>query len=147
VSPWKWERVLAYAWLAATGIATAGSTAQERVQAGLWEIAFMQDGTPITNTYCISPEQAKVMNSDAATVQMYVERAVSEENQSCIVKSFKLQGNTLSLTKECGSGESRFTISLIRTYYGDAAESEVMSKAGGRELHIRSKQRRVGVCS
>ena len=31
--------------------------------------------------------------------------------------------------------------------YGDTAETEVVSKAGGRELRIKSKQRRVGVCS
>ncbi len=148
MSPRKWECVVAYACFACTGIATGGSIARDRVQAGLWEIAFMQDGTPITTTYCITPEQARVMNSDAATVQVYVERAVSEENQGlCTVKNFKLQGNTLSVVKTCGSGESGFTISLVRTYYGDTAETEVVSKAGGRELRIKSKQRRVGVCS
>jgi hypothetical protein len=148
VSPCQWKRVRACVCFAVTGIATAGSIAQDRVKAGLWEIAFIQDGAPGTSTYCITPEQAKIMNADAATVQVYVERAVSEENQGvCTLKNFKLEGNTLSLTKACGSGDSELTISLVRTYYGDTAETEVVSKAGGREMHIKSKQRRVGVCS
>jgi hypothetical protein len=105
------------------------------------------DGKQATNTYCITPEQANVMNSDAATVQVYVERAVSEENGGvCTVRHFRLEGNTISLVKACGSGESEFTTSLVRTYYGDSAESEAVSRAGGRELLIRSTQRRVGVC-
>ena len=149
----RWKRVIACACFAApvaSGTAMAGSTGQERVQPGLWEITFVQDGTgtPSTSTYCITPQAAKVMSSDAATVQVYVEQAVSEENKGvCTVKNFKLRGNTLSLLKACGSGESAFTISLVRTYHGDTAESEVVSKADGRELHIKSKQRRVDVCS
>ena len=149
VSLRRWKRVLACACFAAplAGAAIGGSIVQDRVAAGLWEITFIQDGTPSTSTYCITPQQAKVMNSDAATVQVYVEQAVSEENKGvCTVKNFKLRGNTLSLLKACGSGESAFTISLVRTYHGDTAESEVVSKAGEREVRIKSKQRRVGVC-
>jgi hypothetical protein len=150
VSVCKWNRVLACACFAAsmtTGTAIAGSLAQDRVQAGLWEITFVQDGAPSTSTYCITPAAARVMNSDAATVQVYVERAISKENGSdCTVKKFELQGNTLSLIQACRSGESEFTISLVRTYHGDTAESEVVSTAGDRELRIKSKQRRVGFC-
>ncbi len=88
------------------------------------------------------------MSGDAATVQRYVEQAVSNDNgHGCTVKTFKLQGNTVYLTKVCGSGPSAITIKLVRTYHGDTAESEVVSMAGGRELHIKSTQRRVGVCS
>ena len=130
---------------AATAIAR--SLGQDRVQAGLWEITFVQDGSPSTDTYCITPAAARVMNSDAATVRDYVERAVSKENGgACTVKEFQLRGNTVSLIKACRSGESEFTISLVRTYHGDTAESEVVSKAGERELRIKSKQRRVGSC-
>jgi hypothetical protein len=141
------KHLLACALLAIAGPGIAEPNSQERVQAGLWEIALTLDGRPIKNTYCITPEQANVMNSDAATVQVYVERAVSEENGGiCTVRHFRLEGNTISLVKACGSGESEFTTSLVRTYYGDAAESDVVSRAGGRELHIKSTQRRVGVC-
>jgi hypothetical protein len=150
VSICKWKRALACVCFAAsmtTGTVIAGSIAQNRVQAGLWEITFTQDGAPGTSTYCITPAVARVMNSDAATVQVYVERAVSRENGGhCTVKNFELQGNTLSLIKACRSGESEFTVSLVRTYFGDTAESEVVSKAGERELRIKSKQRRVGFC-
>jgi hypothetical protein len=147
----EWKRVLAFAYcvasLAAAGTAIAGTIAQDRVHAGLWEITIMQDGTPSTSTYCITPQAAKGMSGDAATVQRYVEQAVSRENGGvCAVKLFALQGNTISLTKTCGSGQSAFTITLVRTYHGDTAESEVVSVEGGRELHIKSKQRRVGVC-
>jgi hypothetical protein len=147
----EWKRVLAFAYCAAmvavTGTAIAGAIAQDRVHAGLWEITLVQDGTPNTSTYCITPQAAKGMSGDAATVQRYVEQAVSKENGGvCTVKTFKLQGNTISLTKACGSGQSAFTITLVRTYHGDTAESEVVSVAGGRELHVKSKQRRVGVC-
>ncbi|HVR93268.1 MAG TPA: DUF3617 family protein, partial [Casimicrobiaceae bacterium] len=69
-----------------------------------------------------------------------------ENGGDCTVKNFKLKGNTISLIKECRSRESEFTISLVRTYHGDTAESEVVSKAGERELRIKSKQRRVGFC-
>jgi hypothetical protein len=148
VSFCKWKRVLACVCFAAsmtTGTVIAGSL--DRVQAGLWEITFTQDGAPSTSTYCITPAAARVMNSDAATVQVYVERAVAKENAGdCTVKDFKLQGNTISLIKACRSGESEFTISLVRTYHGDTAESEVVSKAGERELRIKSTQRRVGFC-
>src|SRR5438128_383482 len=108
VSLGRWKRVLACACFAApvAGAAIGGSIVQDRVTTGLWEITFMQDGTPSTSTYCITPQQAKVMNSDAATVQVYVEQAVSEETGGvCTVKNFRLQGNTLSLIKACGSGE------------------------------------------
>jgi len=120
------------------------------VHAGLWEITLLQDGTPSISTYCITPLAAKAMNGDPATVQRYVEQAVSKDRGDvdvCTVKTFKLQGNTISLTKVCGSGPSAITIKLVRTYHGDTAESEVVSMAGGRELHIKSTQRRVGVCS
>jgi hypothetical protein len=127
--------------------AVAGSIAQDRVRAGLWEITFVQDGAPSTSSYCITPAAARVMNSDSATVQEYVERAVSKEDgAACTVRKFELQGNTLSLLKTCRSGKSEFTVSLIRTYHGDTAESEVVSRAGERELRIKSKQRRVGFC-
>ena len=146
----QWKRVLACVCFAAsmtTGTVIAESLAQDRVQAGLWEITVTQDGAPGTSTYCITPAAARVMNSDAATVQVYVERAVSKENGGdCTLKDFKLQGNTISLIKACRSGESEFTISLVRTYHGDTAESEVVSTAGERELRIKSKQRRVGFC-
>jgi hypothetical protein len=141
------KRVLACAFLAVAGTTMAGTIRHARVQPGLWEIAFSVNGTPSTNTYCITPEQANVMNSDPATVQVYVERAVAEENGGgCTVKHFSLEGNTISLIKACGSGQSEFTTSLVRTYYGDTAESEVVSSSGGRELHIKSTQRRIGVC-
>jgi hypothetical protein len=134
--------------VAAAGTAIAGPIAQDRVRAGLWEITLVQDGTPSTSTYCITPQAAKGMSGDPATVQRYVEQAVSRENGGvCTVKNFKLQGNTISLIKACGSGPSAFTMTLVRTYHGDTAESEVVSKAGERELRIKSKQRRVGVCS
>ncbi len=146
----KWKRMLACTCFAASttiGSAIAESIAQGRVQAGLWEITFVQDGTPSTSTYCITPAAAGVMNSDSATVQGYVERAVSKEDGgNCTLKKFELQGNTLSLIKACRSGESEFTVSLVRTYHGDTAESEVVSRAGERELRIKSKQRRVGFC-
>ena len=146
----KWERVLACVCFAAsmtTGTVMAGSVAYDRVQAGLWEITYTQDRALGTTSYCITPAVARVMNSDAATVQVYVERAVSKENGGgCTVKNFELQGNTLSLIKACRSGESELTISLVRTYHGDTAESEVVSKAGERELRIKSTQRRVGFC-
>ena len=148
----EWKRVLASACCAATvaaaGTAMAGAIEQDRVRAGLWEITLMQEGTPNTSTYCITPQAAKSMNGNAATVQRYVEQGVSKENGgACTVKNFKLQGDTISLTKACGSGQSAFTITLVRTYHGDTAESEAVSMAGGRELHIKSKQRRVGACS
>jgi len=150
VSVCKWKRMLActcFATSTTIGTATAGSIAQDRVQAGLWEITFMQDGAPSTSTYCITPAAAGVMNSDSATVQGYVERAVSKEDGGgCTLKKFELQGNTLSLIKTCRSGASELTVSLVRTYHGDTAESEVVSKAGERELRIKSKQRRVGFC-
>jgi hypothetical protein len=150
VSLCKWKRVLACACFAVsttTGTAIAASIAQDRVQAGLWEVTFVQDGAPNTSTYCITPAAARVMNSDAATVQGYVERAVSKEDGGdCTLKKFELEGNTLSLIKACRSGDSELTISLVRTYHGDTAESEVVSKAGERELRIKSKQRRVGLC-
>ena len=100
------------------------------------------------SSYCITPQAARGMSGDAATVQRYVEQAVSNENRgACTVKNFKLEGNTISLLQACGSGQSAFTITMVRTYHGNTAESEVVSKIGGRELHIKSKQRRVGVCS
>ena len=144
--------MLAYSCCAATavaaGTAIAGAVVQDRVHAGLWEITLLQDGTSSTSTYCITPQAAKAMSGDAATVQRYVEQAVSKDNGDvCTVKTFKLQWNTISLTKVCGSGPSAITIKLLRTYHGDTAESEVVSMAGGRELHIKSTQRRVGVCT
>ena len=146
----KWKRVLACVCFAASmtaGTVIAGSVAHDRVQAGLWEITFTQDGAPGTSSYCITPAVARVMNSDAATVQVYVERAVSKENGGgCTVKNFELQGNTLSLIKACRSAESELTISLVRTYHGETAESEVVSKAGERELRIKRTQRSVGFC-
>ena len=147
-----WKRVLAYTCftttVAAAGTAIAGATAQDRVHAGLWEITLVQDGTPNISSYCITPQAARGMSGDAATVQRYVEQAVSNENRgACTVKNFKLEGNTISLLQACGSGQSAFTITMVRTYHGNTAESEVVSKIGGRELHIKSKQRRVGVCS
>ena len=141
------KRVLTCALLAVVGTATAGTIRHARVQPGLWEIAYTVNGTPSTNTYCITPEQANVMNSDPATVQVYIERAVAEENGgACTVKHFRLEGNTISVIKACGSGDSEFTTSLVRTYYGDTAESDVVSSSGGRELHIKSTQKRIGVC-
>jgi porphobilinogen deaminase len=141
------KHLLACAVLAVTGTGMADSIAQERVRPGLWEIAFTVNGRPTTNTYCITPEQANVMNSDSTTVQVYVERAVAEENGGgCTVKHFRLEGNTISLIKACGTGDSEFTTSLVRTYHGDTAETDVVSKTGGRELHIKSTQRRIGVC-
>jgi hypothetical protein len=146
----KWKRMLACTCFAASttiGTAIGVSIAQDRVQPGLWEITLVQDGAPSTSTYCITRAAAGVMNSDSATVQEYVEQAVSKEDGGdCRLKKFELQGNTLSLIKACRSGESEFTISLVRTYHGDTAESEVVSKAGERELRIKSKQRRVGFC-
>ncbi len=92
VSVCKWKRMLACTCFAASttiGSAIAESIAQDRVQAGLWEITFVQDGTPSTSTYCITPAAAGVMNSDSATVQGYVERAVSKEDGGgCTLKKF-----------------------------------------------------------
>ena len=71
VSVCRWKRVLACACFAASMTSEtviAGSTAQDRVQAGLWEVTFVQDGAPSTSTYCITPAAARVMNSDAATI-------------------------------------------------------------------------------
>lgn len=102
-------------------LCAADATAADRVKPGLWTSQVTSSATKQpTTTSCITPDQAKLMNGDLATLRKYLtESTASNTGGRCSVKNVEIQDNRTIVTIACGKTEVVGTT----TYHGDSYES------------------------
>jgi hypothetical protein len=95
--------------------------AADRVKPGLWTSQVTSKATKQpTTTSCITPDQAKLMNGDLATLRKYLtESTIANTGGRCSVKSVEIQDNRTIVSIVCGKTEVIGTT----TYHGDSYES------------------------
>ena len=123
--------------LVAPGALWAGA----RVVNGQWEYTMTADGKaePNTITVCMSAEEAAAFNGDSKTGRAYFEK---KQPKTCTIKSFDLQGNTMSYHLECGARSIENKV----TFHGDTSEGVTITKAPDGTHTMHTKARRLGAC-
>ena len=117
--------------------------AQDRMRTGLWEVTTANEGKPASapHSSCFTPAMVELANMPAKTMREATEKAATQ-NGSCTVKDFKIDGNTMSMTKVCGPKSSVIT----STYTGDTFETVDKSTTNGVTEVVRMTGRRIGDC-
>lgn len=116
--------------------------AEERMRAGLWEVASSFNGkqsATLGNT-CYTPAMVAFGNQPASAIREATEKTTTK--RGCSLKDFKIDGNTMSMTKVCGPKSSVIT----STYTGDTFETVDKSTTNGVTEVMRTTGRRIGNC-
>ena len=116
-----------------------GLVAQERFQAGQWEIVFTGDN-PHTTTTCFTPSMTQGMNGTADAVRASTEKTAAARQFT--IRDYKFDGTNISYTVV--GAERTFVNS--GSYHGNTYESLLITKTGGKEYTTRQKGRRLGAC-
>jgi len=134
---WKYAAVLACMPFIVAG---SSASAAERMKSGMWEVTTSENGKSLTNTHCVTPDQAKGSNGTEQEVRAALEKSAA--GLHCTIQGFALMQDTISYTYVC---PNRSTTSRT-TYHGDAYESVVTSKTSA-DSHTRQiKGRRLSDC-
>ena len=131
-----------FALIALTFPGAALMSAQERMRAGLWEVTSSFNGKPsgtLGNT-CYTPAMVAFGNQPANAIREATEKTTTK--RGCTLKEFKIDGNTMSMTKVCGLKSSVIT----STYTGDTFETVDKSTTNGATEVMRMTGRRIGDC-
>jgi hypothetical protein len=127
------------------GLAATTASAQERMRAGLWEMATTKDGKPINSgTRCLTAEEARSNNGDEKSLRDTLKASFAKA--SCTVKDVRATGNAVSYVAECGTGASAHTLTSSITYRGDTVEIQMTSKRPTATDTMITKGHRVGAC-
>ncbi len=116
--------------------------AEDRMRAGLWEVTSKLNGETTGNlgNTCYTPAMVAFGNQAASAIREATEKTTTK--RGCSLKDFKIEGNTMSMTKVCGPKSSVIT----STYTGDTFETVDKSTTNGVTEVIRMTGRRIGDC-
>jgi hypothetical protein len=104
-----------------TLLAAPQTFAAARVQAGQWETKLtIGSSKPMRTEYCITPQEAALMNGDLATLRKYLEQSTREKTAGrCAIRDVAIKGNQTIVTIACGKS----VVVGTTTYHGDRYES------------------------
>jgi hypothetical protein len=128
--------------IALSSPAAVSLRAEDRMRAGLWEIASTLNGKspgPSHNT-CYTPAMVALGNSPAKSLREATEK--SSAKSGCALKDFKMDGNTISMTQVCGAR----TLVVSSTYSRDAFDTVATSTEAGVSTATHMTGRRIGDC-
>jgi hypothetical protein len=130
-------RTIVCALLLASGTLLAGA----RVMGGQWEHTMTTDGEtqPRKVTACMGVEEAAAFNGDSKTGRAYFEK---KAHGACKIKSFEIQGNTMSYALTCGDRSIENKV----TFHGESSEGVTITKAPDGTHTMHTKSRRLGAC-
>jgi hypothetical protein len=112
--------------------------AAERMQPGQWEFTLTTDGASHTSAHCVT--DAAEVNGDVATARAAAEKKAAGH---CTVKSFGIQGDTVSYTLVCGNR----TLDSVTTFHGVTSEGTLTTTVQGAKPAVTHfKARRLGAC-
>jgi hypothetical protein len=136
------KRTTLFALTALAFSATALIYAEDRMRAGLWEVTTTVNGksSGVRGNTCYTPAMVEMANSPAKTLRESTEKSLISRN--CILKEFKMEGNSISMSSVCGA-RSSVTSS---TYTVDAFETASTSTTAGVSTVTHMKGRRMGDC-
>ena len=115
--------------------------AAERLEPGQWEFTLTTDGASHTSAHCVTPADAGQVNGDVAAARAAAEKKAAGH---CTVKSYGIQGETVSYSLACGNR----TIDSVTTFHGETSEGTLTTTVQGAKpavTHV--KARRVGACT
>lgn len=117
--------------------------AADRMAPGQYEIVTVADGNTDIESFCQTPEMARIANSDAKSGREYKQKTLDRFGKGhCTIKAYDIIGNTVSATIVCGK-----SVTTTRsTYHGDTSESEVTTTGFGKPMSVHTKAKRVGAC-
>jgi hypothetical protein len=113
--------------------------AQERFQAGQWEIVFTGDN-PHTTTVCLTAASTDAVNGTPESVRAKAEKSAAARKFT--MKDYSFDGTTLAMTLV--SADRTFVNKA--SYHGNSYESVIITKTADKESTTHSKGRRLGAC-
>jgi hypothetical protein len=114
--------------------------AADRMAPGQWEFTMTGDGESRTTKQCMTRDQANEMNGDTKTARSFAEK---KANGRCTIKSYDVQGNTVSYSLVCGGR----TIDSTTTFSGDTSDGTLKTTTADGKVDARIvKARRLGAC-
>ncbi len=140
-SPTILKRTLLLTSLCGLILAATPLRAADRLQPGKWEFSMTGDGAPRTFSQCMTPDQANEMNGDTKTARAAAEK---KAKGNCKIKSFDIQGNTVTYSLACPDR----TMDSTTTFHGDSSEGTLKVTTADGKVNTRTvKARRLGACS
>lgn len=93
--------------------------AEDRMRAGLWEVTTQHNGETagVIGKTSYTPAMVKTANMPANLLKETTEKLSTQ--RGCTIKSFKMDGNSMSMVKVCGGR----TAAISSTYSGDAFDT------------------------
>ncbi len=117
--------------------------AEERMRAGLWQIATMLDGNPAghSSKTCYTPAMVEAGNAPAKSLREVTEKQITKSGQ-CTLKDFKLDGNKIQMTTVCGPKVSVVSSSFTGTTF----DTVVKATTAGATTVMHMRGERIGDC-
>lgn len=120
--------------------ATPSLRAADRMQTGNWEFTMTSNGASTTLSHCVDAEEAGGVNGDAKAARAHAEKKAKGR---CTIKSYDIQGNTVTYSLVCGDR----TIDSTATFHGDSSEGTLKTTTADGKVDIKTvKARRLGAC-
>ena len=121
-------------------LTSASLRAADRMQPGQWEFTLTTDGNSHTAAHGIAPVEAREVNGDTKSGREAAEKKASGH---CTVRSYAIQGDTVSYSLTCGNR----TIDSITTYHGETSDGSLTTTVqSGKAVVTHVVARRVGAC-
>lgn len=114
--------------------------AADRLVTGQWEFTVTTDGASHTSKHCVTAEEAAGVNGTVATARAHSEEKAARGH--CSVKSFDIQGDTVTYSLTCGTRR----IDSTTTFHGDSSEGSLTTTHEGKSVVTQVKAQRLGLC-
>jgi hypothetical protein len=123
----------------AAAIAAGPLFAAERVSSGEWEFVMTTDGQSHSAKHCVTADEARGFNGDAASGRKYAEE---KGKGSCSIKAYDVSGNTITYSMICGDRQ----IDSVTEYAEVSSKGLLTTTHAGQSVTTNVAARRVGDC-
>lgn len=123
----------------AVAIGSGPLVAAERVSSGEWEFVMTTEGQSHSAKHCVSADEARGFNGDAASGRKYAEE---KGKGRCSIKAYDVSGNTVTYSMTCGDRQ----IDSVTEYAEVSSKGSLTTTHAGQSVITNVAARRLGDC-